>query len=270
MDIPQLIIGTFQNKNYSELYQVVSAAVEAGFTGFDTAPSYETEAQLGKAINEIAVHKGLKRTDFYISDKVDGWQMRKKNGNIESYVNDAINKMNIEYLDLLLIHWPIPEYLSQTWQSMQKLKSIGTVKEIGICNVRVRHLKEWEKQGITPKVIQIERHPLCICESEMIFCKKHNIKILSYSPLCRMHPDIKNSEALIQIAKKYNKNIGQVVLRWQIDTGCHPVFMSKKPTRITENANIMDFSLEASEIEQINQLNKDYKIFLTSWGCPGF
>lgn len=112
MDIPQLIIGTFQNKNYSELYQVVSAAVEAGFTGFDTAPSYETEAQLGKAINEIAVHKGLKRTDFYISDKVDGWQMRKKNGNIESYVNDAINKMNIEYLDLLLIHWPIPEYLS--------------------------------------------------------------------------------------------------------------------------------------------------------------
>ena len=75
---------------------------------------------------------------------------------------------------------------------------------------------------------------------------------------------------MIQIAKKYNKNIGQVVLRWQIDTGCHPVFMSKKPTRITENANIMDFSLEASEIEQINQLNKDYKIFLESWGCPGF
>lgn len=97
MDIPQLIIGTFQNKNYSELYQVVSAAVEAGFTGFDTAPSYETEAQLGKAINEIAVHKGLKRTDFYISDKVDGWQMRKKNGNIESYVNDASKLPKLAY-----------------------------------------------------------------------------------------------------------------------------------------------------------------------------
>lgn len=270
MSIPPFIIGTFQNKNYNELYQVISASVEAGFTGFDTAPSYGTEVQLGKAINEVAVKKGLKRNDFYISNKVDGWQMREKNGNIETYVDDAINKMNIEYLDLLLIHWPIPEYLSQTWEAMQKLKTNGIVKEIGICNVRVRHLKEWAKKEINPKIIQIERHPLHICEAEMIYCKEHNIKVLSYSPLCRMHSDIKNSETLKLISQKYGKNIGQIVLRWQIDTGCYPVFMSKKPTRITENADIMNFSLETFEIEQINQLNKDYKIFLESWGCPGF
>lgn len=270
MDIPQFIIGTFQNKSYDELYQVVDAAVKAGFTGFDTAPSYGTEVQLGKAIHEAASKHGLSRKDFYVSDKVDGWQMREGNGNIEPYVASAIAKMDIEYLDLLLIHWPMPNIFLETWKCMQQLKDKGKVKEIGICNVRVRHLKEWAVQGITPSIIQIERHPLRTCQAELDYCREHHIKVLSYSPLCRMHTDIRNNEALKQIAAKYKKNIGQIVLRWQIDTGCCPVFMSKKPSRIAENVDIMNFHLEQADIDAINLMNQNYKIFLESWGCPGF
>lgn len=270
MNMPQFMIGTFQNKNYHELFGVVDAAVRAGFTGFDTAPSYGTEEQLGKAVQECANRYNLKRTDFYISDKVDAWQMREGNGNVETYVSKAVSMMNVQYLDLLLIHWPIAEYFPQTWNCMLQLKEKNIVKEIGICNARVRHLKEWDEKGIYPSAIQIERHPLRTCEAEIRYCKDHDIKVLSYSPLCRMHIDIRNNKVLKEIAKKYGKNIGQIVLRWQIDTGCCPVFMSKKATRILENIDILNFHLEYPEISAINQLNQNYKIFLESWGCPGF
>ena len=121
MHVPKIMLGTFRNNNYQELFDVVCAAVESGFTGFDTAPSYKSEEALGKAINDAAKRYGLDRKDFFISDKIDAWQMQEGNGDIRKYVLDATSKMNVDYIDLLLIHWPIPEYMDSTWKCFEKL-----------------------------------------------------------------------------------------------------------------------------------------------------
>lgn len=270
MNIPQLIIGTFQTGSYKELFDVVEAGVECGFTGFDTAPSYGTERILGKAIRECQRIHRLNRNQFYISDKIDAWQMQAGNGDVTRYVESALRNLKLEYLDLLLIHWPIPEYIEKTWESFLKIKEKGLICNIGICNVRKKHLVEYRKCGITPEYIQIERHPLRTCHEEMEYCIQNDITVLAYSPLCRMHPDLKNSLILKDLSAKYNKNMGQIILRWHIDTKTTPVFMSQKAKRVKENMEVFDFCLEKDEIALIDQLNKNYKIFLESWGCLGF
>lgn len=270
MNIPQILLGTYKNNKYSELLNSVAAAVECGFTGFDTAPSYKSETELGKAIKDCSVQYNLSRKDFFISDKIDAWQMQEGNGDVQKYVDEVILKMDIDYIDLLLIHWPIPEFLDQTWRNFEKMYKEGIVKNIGICNLRLRHLKQVVNYRIPPQYLQIERHPLRICEQELAFCQKNNIKVISYSPLCQMNQKLIENIDLRQLAKKYNKSIGQIILRWHLDTCCIPVFMSKKTSRVKENFDIFDFSLSPNEIETINSLNENYKIFLESWGCAGF
>lgn len=270
MNLPNILLGTFQCKQYEGLKNVVDAAMQVGIRGFDTAPSYGTEKKLGKAINECSTKYKIKREDLFISDKIDAWQMQEGNGNISKYVKSALHMMKLDFLDLLLIHWPIADYLENTWNSFNDMQKQGLVQHIGICNVRVRHLEQMKLVGIEPECIQIERHPLRICDKEMDYCHKHGISVLSYSPLCRMHSDLCNSLVLNELTDKYNKNIGQIILRWQLDTNAVPVFMSKNPIRIKDNIDIFDFSLTKEEIEKINLLNTNYKIFLESWGCPGF
>ena len=268
--IPQIILGTFQNKRYEDLLGVVDAAISNGCMAFDTAPSYGTEIDLGRALHTCMEKYGMKRNELYVSDKVDAWQMIKHKGDVRPFVLDAVRKMDMEYMDIVWIHWPIEEYLDNTWKSLTVLKEEGLVKEIGICNVRVRHLQRLNEKGCLPKFIQIERHPLRTCNAEMEYCNDNNIMVFDYSPICRMHPDLRNSDVLKSISEKYGKNIGQVILRWHVDTGAVPIFMSKKPSRVKENLDIFDFSLTEKEMEIITSLNKNYKIFLESWGCPGF
>lgn len=270
-DFPGIFLGTFQTRDINLLTDSIMTCVQEGITGFDTAPSYGTEAILGEAIKQVQHRLNLKREDFYVSDKVDAWQMQDGNGEISCYIEDALKKMRTSYLDLLLIHWPIPDYMDSTWKCMLDLKNRELVHHIGICNTRVGHLKRiYERHGVYPDVIQIERHPLNTCDEVISFCKKNNIRIMAYSPLCRMHEDLQKSTILNQIAKNHEKNLGQIILRWHIDTGVVPVFMSQKIARIKENADIHDFVLSDNEIEQISSLNKNYKIFLESNGCPGY
>lgn len=269
MQVP-LVIGTFGNTKYSDLQKVVDTGLDCGIKAFDTAPSYGTERMLGKALRNCSMLHHITRENLFVSDKVDAWQMQRSNGDVRFYVEKAIKEMNIQYLDILFVHWPVEEYLQSTWDSMQKMKEDGLVKDIGICNVRKRHLEKWKKLGIDPKFVQIERHPLRTCQDDMQYCKEQGITVFSYSPLCRMHPKLKESPLLREIAEKYGKNIGQVILRWHIDSGTTPVFMSKNPQRIKQNVDLFDFSLSKEEIKKVDGLDCNYKIFLESWGCPGF
>ena len=267
---PSIVLGTFQNNNYQDLLNVVDAAFEKGCTAFDTAPSYGTETDLGKAIASCMSKYHVDREKVFVSDKVDAWQMIQGKGDVSSYIHGAVEKMNLDYFDIVWVHWPISDFIEPTWKSLLDLQDRKVIRNIGICNVRVRHLKEMENKGILPKYIQIERHPLRICQAEMDYCKAHGIKVYSYSPICRMHPDLRNSDVLQHIAGKYQKNIGQVILRWHIDTCAVPIFMSKNPKSVVDNLHIFDFELTDDEIKRISSLDQNYKIFLESWGCPGF
>lgn len=260
---PNMVIGTYKMPSFEVMESVVHCCFENNIAAFDTAPSYGTESMLGKAIQE-----NCNGHNFFCSDKIDAIQMYE--GKIKEHVEGRLQMMSLDSFDLLLIHWPLPQYLERTWQQMQELKDEGKIKKIGICNVRVRHLEKFAKENIVPDYIQIERHPLNTCDEELAYCKDNHIKVMAYSPLGQMLPKIKTSSVLNELAKKYSKNVGQIILRWHIDSGVIPVFGTTKPKRLKENIDIRDFKLSQDEIASINGMNENLKIFLESWGCPKF
>lgn len=262
----KLIFGTGASaaKDYDGLKRVVSCAIENGIRTFDTAPSYGAE----KILARILLESGLKRDDFAIQTKIDAWQMM--DGNIEKFVDSAMQKMNVQYIDNLLIHWPLPDYLEDTWNKFQKIKASGKVLKIGICNTRSRHLKSYDAVGISPDIVQVERNPLRTCEREIAFCKQKGIEVQAYSPLCKMDKRLSESSIIQSLAKKYDKSIGQIILRWHIDTEIIPIFTSTKEQRIREYADLFNFTLHIDDIAAISALNINYKFYLESCFCPGF
>lgn len=260
--------GLSSCKDYSGLLEVCRTALSNQIVHFDTAPSYRTEAVLSSAVRDSAKELGLNREDYAIQTKIDPIQMY--NGNVEEYFKSKLKEMQLDYVENLLIHWPVFNYLMDTWESMNKLKELGLVKHTGICNLRISHLKELKEQGIIPEVLQIERHPLNTFEREVQFCKDNGIILQDYSPLCKMHPRIKNHAGVQLIAEKYGCNVGQIILKWHIDTGAIPVFTSTKPSRIVEYSKLGNFSLTDDEVHLISSLNCNHKLYLESLICPGF
>ena len=271
METKKLIFGTgvSSSKDYDGLKTVVRSALKSGIYSFDTAPSYKTEAVLGRILGELSDEMGIGREKLFIQTKIDAWQMQESNGNIEKYVVSAMKQLGVEYLDALLIHWPVPEYFDRTWEIFVKLRNDGIVRKIGVCNVRLRHLKKYVEFDTVPDLIQIERNPLRTCEKEISFCHEHGIEVQAYSPLCKMDERLRDSEILKEISQGRGKSLGQTVLRWHIDTGVTPIFTSKKPQRVREYAEIFDFELSKMEIDRISSLNIDYKMYLESMACPG-
>lgn len=269
-NILQLMLGTGVSapKQEVQLYPIVKTAIENGIRYFDTAPSYKTERILGSVLHTCMKEMGLTREELFIQSKIDAWQMQ--DGNIEKFVEHAMCDMQVGYFDSLLVHWPVPEYMNDTWEKMIRLKEKGKVRMLGICNVRIRQLHENSQYKVKPDVIQIERNPLRVCHNEIDYCHENGLLVQSYSPLCKMHPKLKDSQLVKTISEIKQRSIGQVLLRWHIDTGVMPIFTSTKPHRIEEYSKIYDFSLSEEEIRQISRLNEDYKMYLESVAAPGF
>ena len=112
--IPIIILGTYKHKKYSLLKEIVFSSIENGITGFDTAPSYGTEKILGRIIHDCLIELQIQRKDLFVSTKIDAYQMQDSNGNVEFYVDKVLKEMKLDYIDQLLIHWPIPEYFEKT------------------------------------------------------------------------------------------------------------------------------------------------------------
>jgi diketogulonate reductase-like aldo/keto reductase len=269
--MPSVIVGTFQHRDYSLLKTIVGVSLRNGFAGFDTAPSYQNEAVLGKVLSECMAELSVERKNIYLIDKIDGWQMQQTKGNVEAFVDDALHKLRTDYVDLLLIHWPFPDFFLKTWECFVDLCGRGKARSIGVCNVRNRHLSQLiNESGFKPHAVQIERHPLRTAEDILQFNKENGIVTQAYSPVCRMMPDLADSDILNRLSDKYSRSKGQIIMRWHIDTGSVPVFMTQKAGRIKEYAELFDFHLEAQDIHCISGMNADYKLFLESTACPGF
>lgn len=262
--------GLSSAKKYEELLPLIQTAIEKGIIAFDTAPSYRTEAVLGKCLRQCLAEFSMSREDLFIQTKIDALQMAEGGEKVGTYIESAIRDLGAEYLDAVCIHWPVPEYLETTWKAFLRAREKGLVRYIGICNVRMRQLCAFPISGVMPDILQIECHPLRTCKRELKFCKTNGIDVQAYSPLCKMHKDIASNEAISGIADAHEKSIGQVVLRWHMDSGVIPIFTSKKKCRIEEYAMLSDFSLDTEEIKTIDSLNRNYKLYLESCACPGF
>lgn len=265
-----LIFGTglSSGKDYETLLECCSKAVDCGILSFDTAPSYRTEGVLGQVLADIRNEKQIDRSSLHIQTKIDPIQMYE--GEIRKHVDKVLPIMQLEYLDCLLIHWPVYKYFRKTWESLERLKDDGITRSIGVCNLRECHLKELKGIGIIPNVLQIERHPLNIFEAERRFCEQNGIILQDYSPLCKMHPLLKESKELAEIAERHDCGIGEVILCWHIQTGAIPIFTSTKPSRIEGYASIEKIVLTESELATVSAQNINHKLYLESLICPGF
>ena len=274
MDNRQLLIfgtGLSSAKEYGELLKICDTVVSNGIRSFDTAPSYGTEKIVGKIVRELSESHNIPRENFFIQTKIDPPQMMEGRAAIQNHVQKTLSDMQLEYFDALLIHWPLPECFDETWEELLTLKQKGIACRIGVCNLKERQIRDLLKRGkVLPDILQIERNPLNTCEKVISVCSENAIAVQAYSPLCKMHPKLKNSKRLDELSRKYCVDIGALILRWHIDTGVTPIFTSKNLERIKQYSQISAFRLADEDIKSISMLNENYKIYLESWLCPGF
>lgn len=267
--MPIMVMST-NYMDYPLMKRVVSAGLCIGYRAFDTARDYGNEPIVGRVLQECLQEQGLRREDIFITTKIGNGQQIE--GNIEEQIEISLKNLRTEYVDLWLMHWPYPGYYVDTWHKMEKVYKSGRAHAIGMANYRMRHFHHLLDAGIEimPHCVQHECHPLRTTDDILAFCRKNRIAVQAYSALCRMIPAVRNAPILNELAKKYGKTIGQIILRWHIQRGTVPVFKSFKPRRLEENFAVFDFELESAEVEAISALNQDYKYHLESASCPGY
>ena len=256
VEMPWLGLGVFLVKDGEEVVNSVRAALEVGYRSVDTAAAYKNEEGVGKAIAE----SNVPREELFITTKV--WNADQGYEATLAAFNVSMKKLGLEYLDLYLIHWPLPSQgkFIDTWKALEKLYKDGRVRAIGVSNFKVHHLEEVIAKGeIVPMVNQVEYHPRFNQRELHDFCKKHCIQLEAWSPL--MQGGLLENPILVELAKKYNKSTAQIIIRWDIQTGVVTIPKSVKPHRIAENKDVFDFELSEEDMDKISALNQDQRMF---------
>ncbi|WP_075981723.1 aldo/keto reductase [Bacillus massilinigeriensis] len=248
--MPWLGLGVYKVKEGDEVYNSVSAALKAGYRSIDTAALYGNEEGVGRAVKDSDVL----REEIFITTKI--WNTDQGYDKTLEAFETSLRKLDLSYLDLLLIHWPVKEKYKDTWKAFEKLYQDGLVRAIGVSNFQIHHLEDLLSiSEVKPMVNQVELHPFLTQVELRKFCKSQDIKVEAWSPLGRGH--LLNHEVITKIAEKYNKTSAQVILRWDLQKEIITIPKSTKEHRIIENANIYDFELSAEDIKRIDALNQD-------------
>jgi len=289
--IPQLGLGTAGiGKSADEIAEVIRNGLEVGFRHLDCAMMYRNEDEIGQALTAVFKDGKIKREDVFITSKVAN--------NYHSYENatkavDIILKsLQLQYLDLLLIHWPMgfeegveerhghgdhgdhgrnatPKFSNvdyvETWRALEDALKAKKVRSIGISNFNISQIERvLNASTIKPQALQIEAHPYFPQIALIDFCKKNNIVVEAYSPLAQRTANKSKTEAelilfkekvMLDIAAKHNKTAAQVALRWAIQRGTVPITKTTKRSRLEENFNLWDFELTADEMDAIKTLD---------------
>lgn len=252
--MPVIGLGTYP-MNGSILIETMLAAIENGYSSFDTSSAYENSEAIGEAIRI----SGKKREQIFITTKLSNTQQR--SGDIEESLRRSLRILGLEYIDLYLMHWPNPGTYLKSWIEMEKLYIKGLTRSIGVSNFHEHHLNKLLKVAkIAPMINQIELHPYLNQKQLVKYCEKNSIKIQAYSPFARMHKELIKDKLLVKIANKYQKTIPQIILRWNFQNGIISIPKTQNITRLKENISIFNFSLNREEIEEINGLNKNLRI----------
>ena len=252
--IPQLGLGVFLTEPGDETLESVRYALEIGYRHIDTAQIYRNEESVGQAI----INSGVKREDIFVTTKV--WNEIQRSGSISDSIDESLRKLKLDYIDLLLIHWPVKGRYVDTWLELEKLygDGKGKIRAIGVSNFLEHHLEDIKKVwSIVPAINQYEMHPEFNQKPLRDFCTNLGIVNQSYSTLGGANhvQRILQNPILNKIAEKYGKTAAQVILRWNIELGVVAIPKSAKPERIKSNLEVFDFALTASEIEEINSIN---------------
>ena len=248
--IPQLGFGVWQVPN-NEVQAAVSEALQAGYRSIDTAQGYNNEEGVGRAIKD----SGIAREELFVTSKLRTRDQAYDQA-IRSF-HGSLEKLGLDYLDLFLIHWPVPgqDKYPEAWKAFVQLQKEGLIKSIGVSNFLPEHLERIiGETGVTPAVNQIEVHPEFQQRDVLDFHKQHKIAIESYSPL-GSGAALKNP-TIGEIAKKHGKSPAQAILRWHIQEGFIVIPKSTHPERIRANIEVFDFELDADDLKRIAMLDR--------------
>ena len=255
VEMPQLGLGVFQMSDGQEVESSVQKALELGYRSIDTAAGYNNEAGVGKAIKA----SGLARSEIFVTTK-----LANRNQGFDATLkafDTSMGLLGLDYLDLYLIHWPMPIYdlYTDSWKAFIKLYEEKRIRAIGVSNFEPAHLdKVIAQTGVVPAVNQIEYHPYLSQQVLMDYCGEHGIAVEAWSPLMQ-GGGILEDDLIKSIAQKYGKTAAQIVLRWDIDKGVVTIPKSVHADRILENVSIFDFSLDPGDIDAIDGLNKNHR-----------
>ncbi|TLU81756.1 MAG: aldo/keto reductase [Chlorobium sp.] len=251
--MPYFGLGTSNAKEGYEVFNAVIFALQYGYRLIDTAYVYGNEKSIGNAVRI----SNIPRTEIFITSKVSN-SFQGYDSTLRAF-EMTMKNLKLDYLDLYLIHWAVKDKYKDTWRALETLYKQKCIRAIGVSNFLIHHLKDLiYSTEIIPMVNQIEFHPYLVQQPLLEFCIDNKIQLESWSPL--MKGKIFNINELQSICLKYNKDVAQIVLRWNLQKNIVTIPKSINKSRIESNANIFDFELDCEEIITIDQLNCNYRI----------
>ncbi|MRX64272.1 aldo/keto reductase [Maribacter sp. RZ05] len=250
--MPYFGLGVYLSEDGNEVINAVKWAIEAGYRHIDTAAIYNNEKGVGEGIRQ----SGINREELFVVSKV--WNADQGYDNTLKAFDESLERLQLDYLDLYLIHWPVKGKYKETWRALEYLYQEGKVRAIGVSNFLKHHLEDiLDSAEIVPMVNQMEFHPYLVQQGLLDYCNENQIQYEAWSPM--MQGKIFELDAIKDMAKKYGKSPAHVVLRWDLQKGVVTIPKSVKKERIINNADIFDFELSKEDMAYLDGLEKGHR-----------
>lgn len=259
--MPVLGLGVYQMPDNEATQKAISFALESGYRHIDTAMIYNNERSVGRAVKA----SNIPRDQIFITSKV--WNSDQGYDQTLRAFNATLHRLDLPYIDLYLIHWPVQGKRKETWKALETIYEEGKSRSIGISNYMKHHVDELLQYcKIIPAVNQLELHPYIFGSriDTLNICRENNILPVAYSPLTK---GVKLKDPfLMKMAEKYNKTTAQLLIRWSIQHNFAVIPKSAVPSRIAQNQQVFDFEINAEDMSKLDSLNQH---LATGWDPSG-
>lgn len=247
VEIPVLGLGVWESGDKTA--PAVRSALEYGYRHIDTAKYYFNEEEVAKGIKE----SGIPRNEVFITTKL--WNDDMRAHKQREVIEQSLEKLDTNYIDLYLIHWPVAGVFVESWKIMEEYYKKGVFRAIGVSNFHKQHMEELLKEAeVVPAVNQVELHPYLQQDELVAYNEEKGIAVECWGPLAR--GKVFGDEILMMIAGKYGRTISQIVLRWEVQRGLITIPKSVHKERIIENQDIFDFELSPDDMKAISELDR--------------